>query len=449
VKTSRLLLISIISLAPAFGQTNAPFMVIGDSLSEGDQSYVASTETQPHVWANLVATQMGVPFQQPLITTNGTGLAGSTSGRSRINPNAVPDDIGVSGANTSTLMTEPATSGGTKEVDLVLPPTYGSSQLQIVEAAKPKVLFCWIGNNDLIGYVLNFSHLNNPTVTPLATFTSEYQSLMASLKATGAKVIVGNIPDITHVGFLFDNNELIKYTGTNYNLAPGYYTTFPTMALLKLGVYGADKLTNPAYVLSPSQITNIQQQVVLYNNVIAQAAAAEGFGLADIYTTVNNIIADPITLEGFTITTGYNGGAFSLDGIHPSDSGYALFANTFINAYNATYKETVPVLPMANLLDVLNGDPYIDWNGNGVVPGRPGNGLLETFGPLIGVSGDKTDAPPTNAVRSTPSATAASHHANAGEFMREYRKLTGGNPNAPFTTADVEQVFKNIFNLND
>jgi hypothetical protein len=449
VKTSRLFLISILSLAPAFGQTNPAFMAIGDSLTEGDQSYDASTVTQPHVWVNLVATQMGVGFQLPLINSNGTALAGSTSGRSRINPNAVPDDIGVSGANTSTLMIEPAVTGGTNEVDLVLPPTYGSSQLQIVEAAKPKVLFCWIGNNDLIGYVLNFSHLNKPTVTPLATFTTEYQSLMASLKATGAKVVVGNIPDLTHVGFLFDNNDLIKYTGTNYNLAPGYYTTFPTMALLKLGVYNASYLQNPAYVLSPSQITNIQQQVVLYNNVIAQAAAAEGFGLADIYTEVNNIISNPITIEGFTIGTHYNGGAFSLDGIHPSDSGYALFANTFINAYNASYKETVPVIPMSNLVNILNGDPFIDWNGNGVVAGRPGNGLLETFGPLIGVSGDKTDAPPTKAAQSAPSPIAAAHHANAGEFMREYRKLTGGNPNASFTTADVEQVFKNIFNLNN
>ncbi len=130
MKTS-LFLISILSLAPAFGQTNPPFMAIGDSLTEGDQSYVASTETQPHVWVNLVATQMAVPFQQPLITTTSLGLAGSTSGRSRINPNAVPDDIGVSGANTSTLMTEPAASGGTKEVDLVLPPTSAGSVVTI------------------------------------------------------------------------------------------------------------------------------------------------------------------------------------------------------------------------------------------------------------------------------------------------------------------------------
>ncbi len=293
--------------------------------------------------------------------------------------------------------------------------------------------------------MLNFSHLNNPTVTPLATFTTEYQSLMASLKATGAKVVVGNIPDITHVGFLFDNNELIKYTGTNYNLAPGYYTTFPTMALLKLGVYNASYLQNPAYVLSPSQITNIQQQVVLYNNVIAQAAAAEGFGLADIYTEVNNIIADPITLEGFTITTGYNGGAFSLDGIHPSDSGYALFANTFINAYNATYHETVPVIPMANLVDVLNGDPYIDWDGSGVVPGRPGNGLLETFGPLIGVSGDTNQHPPKGGANAAPAVKAADRKANPQQLLRVYRQMTGGNPNAPYSASEVEQAFKTIF----
>lgn len=448
MNTSRLILIPILSLVPAFAQSNAPFVAIGDSLTEGDQSYVASTVTQPHVWANLVSIQMGVPFQQPLISTNATGLAGSTSGRSRTNPTAVPDDLGVSGANTATLLAEVAKSGGTKEIDLVLPPTYGSSQLQIVQSAKPKVIFCWIGSNDLIGYVLNFTHLNNPTVTPIATFTSEYQQLIAALKATGAKVVVGNIPDITKVGFLFDNNDLIKYTGTNYNLAPGSYTTFPTMALLKLGVYGANKLTNPAYVLSAAQVANIHNQVVLYNQVIAAAAASAGFPVADIYGEVNNIISNPITIEGFTITTRYNGGAFSLDGIHPSDAGYALFANTFINAYDAGYSATVPPIPMANLINVLNNDPFIDWNGNGVVPGRPGNGLLETFGPLIGVSGDKKDAPPTTSSAVGQTANAASRPANVYQLMREYHKLTGENPNKPFVASDVEQLFKNIFNVN-
>jgi lysophospholipase L1-like esterase len=448
VKTSRLFLISILSFVPAFAQKNAPFVAMGDSLTEGDQSYVASTETQSHVYANLVAIQMGVPFQQPLITTNATGLAGSTSGRSRINPSSVPDDIGVSGANTATLLAEVATSGGTREADLVLPPTYGSSQMSIVQSAKPKIIFCWIGNNDLIGYVLNFTHLNDPTVTPLSTFTTEYQELIADLKATGAKVVVGNIPDLTKIGFLFDNNDLIKYTGTNYNLAAGYYTTFPTMALLKLGVYDASYLQNPDYVLSPAQITNIQQQVVLYNQVIANAAAGAGFGLADIYTEVNNIINDPITLEGFTVSTHYNGGAFSLDGVHPSDSGYALFANTFINAYDATYDESVPPIPTANLTDILNSDPYIDWDGSGVVAGRPGNGLLETFGPIIGVSGDKNQGPPTGSVQKGAVIPAAKRQANVYQLMREYRRLTGGDPNASFAANDVVQVFKNIFQVH-
>jgi len=258
---------------------------------------------------------------------------------------------------------------------------------------------------------------------------------------------LGNIPDLTKIGFLFDNNDLIKYTGTNYNLAPGYYTTFPTMALLKLGVYNASYLQNPAYVLSPTQITNIQAQVKAYNVVIANAAKQAGFGLADIYGEINSIIAEPVTLEGFTVTTHYNGGAFSLDGVHPSDSGYALFANTFISAYDETYGQTVPTIPMANQIDILNSDPYIDWNGNGVVLGRPGNGLLETFGPIIGVSGDTTDVPPPASVATKPSAKAAARTANVYQFMREYRKLTGGNPDAPFVASDVEQVFKNIYHL--
>ena len=40
-------------------------------------------------------------------------------------------------------------------------------------------------------------------------------------------------------------------------------------------------------------------------------------------------------------------------------------------------------------VQIFNHDPFIDFNGNGIVPGRPGTGMLETLGPILGISGDK------------------------------------------------------------
>jgi hypothetical protein len=42
--------------------------------------------------------------------------------------------------------------------------------------------------------------------------------------------------------------------------------------------------------------------------------------------------------NNFTLTSAYvYGGAFSLDGIHPSPRGYALIANEFLNAINGKF----------------------------------------------------------------------------------------------------------------
>jgi hypothetical protein len=49
-----------------------------------------------------------------------------------------------------------------------------------------------------------------------------------------------------------------------------------------------------------------------------------------------------ITVNGYTMKEDYvSGGAFSLDGFHPSPRGYALIANKFIEAINAKYESTV------------------------------------------------------------------------------------------------------------
>ena len=50
-----------------------------------------------------------------------------------------------------------------------------------------------------------------------------------------------------------------------------------------------------------------------------------------------------IQYNGVKYTASFvTGGAFSLDGVHPNGRGYALIANTFIDAINKTYGSTLP-----------------------------------------------------------------------------------------------------------
>ena len=139
-----------------------------------------------------------------------------------------------------------------------------------------------------------------------------------------------------------------------------------------------------------------------------------------------------ITIEGITLTTHYNGGAFSLDGVHPSDTGHAIFANAFIAAANKAYGLSIPAISSSQIVQIFNADPFIDFGGNGVVAGRPFTGLLETLGPFLGISGGKSG--PT----SKPTA--------AG-FMQQYYLAKGENPNRPFTRQDVINAVKDALGV--
>jgi hypothetical protein len=57
-----------------------------------------------------------------------------------------------------------------------------------------------------------------------------------------------------------------------------------------------------------------------------------------------------------TLTTDFLGGLFSLDGLHPTNTGYAIMANQFIQTMNTALKTTVP---LANVPAVAATDPLL------------------------------------------------------------------------------------------
>ncbi|WP_180540474.1 SGNH/GDSL hydrolase family protein [Nevskia soli] len=419
------------SSVAAFAQSGPPFVGIGDSLGEGDQSANAFSSSQESGYLPLVAAQIGVPFQLPLIQSSDIGFVGLTIGRSRIDTSLVPADLAVSGANTQEVLTATASHRANSEAGLVLPPYYGQSQAAIVGSIHPTLVYSWVGNDDLTPLILDFMHLNAPSgVTSLADFTTEYQQLIAELQASGAKVVVANIPDLTQVGFLFDNRYLTKYTGTNYKLPKGSLTTLGAVILLDLGVLTASDLSNPAYVLDAAAVSSIQSQVTAFNQVISDAAATAGFPLVDAHALFASYITNPVTIAGVTINTNYNGGAFSLDGLHPSNTGYALIANQFITVSNEAFGTSVPLISPSALTAIAMNDPFIDFTGAGKVPGRPKSGLLETFAPYFGFS----NGPQSTA---TPKLTQA-------QFMSMYYQLKGLNPNQKWQRSDIINAVADI-----
>ncbi len=91
-----------------------------------------------------------------------------------------------------------------------------------------------------------------------------------------------------------------------------------------------------AYVLDPSEQEKIKAAIVEYNEVIKTAAGSK-YAYVDMFDFFNKVKSG-YTYQG----VGYNtqfvlGGAFSLDGVHLTQRGYALAANEFIRSINTKY----------------------------------------------------------------------------------------------------------------
>jgi lysophospholipase L1-like esterase len=111
--------------------------------------------------------------------------------------------------------------------------------------------------------------------------------------------------------------------------------TSPSPSLNQLGV------TYPMpdrYILIPTEVAEIKTFTDAYNTTIEAAAEANGLAIFNAKAVMDQLTTTGVNANGYTLTSTYvTGGAFSLDGVHPSPRGYALIANKFIEAINAKY----------------------------------------------------------------------------------------------------------------
>ncbi len=134
------------------------------------------------------------------------------------------------------------------------------------------------------------------------------------------------------------------------------------MVLLAAGVLGtlADP-SNPAsvigvgvpladqFVLAASEQARISTAAAGFNAAIEGLAAANGLAFVDARSALAEVAATGVPFSGGVLTSQFvTGGAFSLDGVHPTPRGYAFTANVIINAINAQYGGTIPTVDIGN-----------------------------------------------------------------------------------------------------
>jgi hypothetical protein len=76
----------------------------------------------------------------------------------------------------------------------------------------------------------------------------------------------------------------------------------------------------------------------------------------DIHGILNLIQARGVVENGQRLTTDFLGGVFSLDGVHPTNTGYAIVADEFIEALDQTFAADIPPLSVEL---VAQADPLV------------------------------------------------------------------------------------------
>jgi hypothetical protein len=110
-----------------------------------------------------------------------------------------------------------------------------------------------------------------------------------------------------------------------------------------LGIVGVSLPLPNSLVLSSTEQARVATAGAAYNAIIEGLAAANELGYGDMKSALSEVAANGAFYNGGLLTSTYvTGGAFSLDGVHPSPRGYAFTANTIIDVINTTYNASIP-----------------------------------------------------------------------------------------------------------
>jgi hypothetical protein len=377
------------AIPPSFATT----VVVGDSLSAGFENGSLLDSLEPNGWASLIAAQGNFSLPLPLIAPPGapavlqleslgpppviTQESGITTGRD--NPDVQPYNLSVPGQTLDQAINLAPSALLTDDEDIItelilgFPLGNNKSQMSEAIALSPSAVFVWIGNDD----ALNGDEGGSAAaMTPLASFTSDFQQLLNSLHTqTKATLIVANIPDVTAVPYLTPAATVIAQVSAETGLPA-------TQVATDLGIEDGDlvnatgldeiqsavtaiqqgqiptPLTETGF-LTPTAIAAIQAAVNQYNAAIAQEVTAVGGVLVDVHTFNANLAQNGITINNYHATNAFLGGLFGLDGLHPTNTGYALLANLFIDTMNSSLKTTIPEV---NVTAVAAADPFFGPN---------------------------------------------------------------------------------------
>jgi len=278
----------------------------------------------------------------------------------------------------------------------------GVTQVEAAKSLHAQVATVWLGSNDLLKVA--FSGGAAPVTDPQSVH-DDIKSIILQMQASGSKVVVANLVDVMGAATFIPQpayqptlqayisgvlqappnnipapvaNAIALQYSTAYaaqetaqlGLGPNGY--FTINALFKTLQTAAAQIPVHAPPVAPTLgagdfvadavAGNVKALNAAYNVAIGQAVSETGAALADQNKLFKQIAAAggaPINPPKCCSLV-YRGGLASLDGLHPSNTGYALIANVFIDTLNASYNLGIPDV---NVGAVYATDPYAPGNG--------------------------------------------------------------------------------------
>jgi len=366
-------------------------VVVGDSLLAGFSSggfvargHAGQVDSAPAFIARRAGVSLpqplmsspGVPAQLSISDANGNGLLDPGDVRrttesigSRARPIRRVRNLAVPGEDTqsvfdgisSRVIARQLFDGNNvdgrdvlKFLILGVPPTSDQvSQITRAGDLRPTFLMVWLGNND----VLDMATGTSPDAVTLdpSDFGRRVSRLLNQLAGTGAGMAVANLPDVTGIAALrHAGNEV-----TSCRQADGTLRPVAADDLLSINMSRSELPVPPCTaVLGPTERDLVRAKIMAFNAEISTAIAdteqRRGVQIASVDTfaffdQLRQQGAD-VTGDGVAdVTTGYLGGVFSLDGIHPTSTGNALIANAFIAAINQKFGDSIPPVDVARV----------------------------------------------------------------------------------------------------
>jgi lysophospholipase L1-like esterase len=110
-------------------------------------------------------------------------------------------------------------------------------------------------------------------------------------------------------------------------------------------------------LFSAADAAHVRTYVDGYNKAIADiVAGSTNATLVDIHSLFDDISAKGYDTGDRNLNTGYFGGLFSLDGIHPTNTAYAIIAQKFIDTMNANLHTSIPAV---DINKIAKSDPLV------------------------------------------------------------------------------------------